>query len=52
VNIKTKYDPKPIPNRAYDWEAWDEDRGEAGPTGFGEDEQSAINDLNEKLGLE
>lgn len=50
--MKTKYDPKPIPSRAYDWEAWDDDQPETSPVGHGADEQSAINDLQQMLGLE
>jgi hypothetical protein len=52
VKIKTRFEAKPIPNRNYDWEAWDEDRGEATPVGFGASEQEAINDLKQALGLE
>lgn len=52
MNIKTKYWAKPIPGRDHDWEAWDDDRAEAGPVGFGASEQEAIDDLKEKTGLE
>lgn len=52
MKIKTKYDPKPIPNRAYDWEAWDEDLGEASPRGFGEDEKTAVDELQQLLEAE
>lgn len=52
TRIKTAYERKPISNRAYDWEAWDEDREGDGPVGHGPDELSAINDLKQMLGLE
>lgn len=51
MKIKTHYGLKPIARRDHDWEAWDQDRPEAG-TGFGASEQEAIDDLKEKLGLE
>lgn len=52
MNIKTKYNVKSIPNRDYDWEAWDGDNEEASPVGYGASEQEAISDLKQLLGLE
>lgn len=52
MNIKTKYDPKPIPSRSHDWEAWDGDNEESSPVGYGASEQEAIDDLQQALGLE
>ena len=45
--IKTELNPKPIPNRNFDWEAWDEDTEKHA---FGATEAEAIANLREKLG--
>lgn len=48
--IITNYDPKPIPDRRFDWSAVTEDYdGEGSPAGFGRTEQEAITDLLEQL---
>lgn len=52
MKIKTKYDPKPSARRDMDWEAWDDDRPETSPVGYGADELAAINDLKQMLELE
>lgn len=51
MNIRTSYDPKPIPTRMFDWEAWDDDTydGPPCPVGTGATEEEAIADLREKL---
>ena len=43
--ILTSYDYPPIPIRDYDWSAFREDYDEGDLIGYGETEQSAINDL-------
>ena len=50
-NIRTTYDPKPIPDRRYDWTAIDADTydGLGCPIGYGLTEADAIADLKEKL---
>lgn len=47
MNIKTHYDPKPIPDFRFDWCAVDDDTydGEGCPIGYGATEQDAISDL-------
>lgn len=48
MQIVTHYDPKPIPDRRFDWSAYDDRTygGEPGePVGFGTTEQEAIEDL-------
>lgn len=50
MKIKTSYDPKPIPDRRYDWHAVDDDTYEAGnPIGFGATEAEAIADLRNEI---
>jgi hypothetical protein len=51
VNIRTSYDPKPIPDRRWDWEAWDDDTydGPPCPVGLGATEAEAIADLLERM---
>jgi hypothetical protein len=50
VRIKTTYDPKPHPNRSYDWEAIDEDTYDYDqPIGYGATEVEAIADLKAML---
>jgi len=50
-NIKTHYEPPPIPVRNCDWTAIDDDTydGPGCPVGWGATEQEAIDDLIEKL---
>ncbi|HNA21764.1 MAG TPA: hypothetical protein PLN40_10185 [Agitococcus sp.] len=49
MNIKTRYDPKPIPVRFFDWTAVDDDTYDLGePTGYGATEE-AIKDLMDQL---
>jgi hypothetical protein len=45
MRIRTSYYAKPIPDRRHDWCAWDDDRDENGPRGWGETEQQAIDNL-------
>lgn len=45
MDIRTEYLPKPIPWRDNDWEAYDHDRDEDSPVGFGATEAEAIADL-------
>jgi hypothetical protein len=50
MNIKTENVRPPIPTRALDWQAWDDDTYEPGcPLGEGATEEEAIADLLEKL---
>lgn len=49
MTIKTEYSPKPIPNRDFDWEAWDDSRGAEAATGYGPTEADAIARLKELL---
>ena len=49
MNIQTEYWPKPIPERKFDWDAWDEDLGEDSPVGHGLTEQEAITHLKIQL---
>ena len=48
TKILTSYDYPPIPIRDYDWSAFREDYDEGDLIGYGETEQSAINDLIRK----
>jgi hypothetical protein len=43
--IATRYDPKPIPDRRFDWQATTADYDLGSPIGFGCTEAEAINDL-------
>jgi hypothetical protein len=43
--IATRYDPKPIPDRRFDWQATTADYDLGSPIGFGRTEAEAINDL-------
>jgi hypothetical protein len=47
MNIKTRFEYPPIPIRAHDWYAWDDDTydGPGSPLGTGESEQQAVEDL-------
>jgi len=47
--IITRYDPKPIPVRRFDWSAATEDYDLGSPTGYGATEAAAIADLKEQL---
>lgn len=50
MNIIRVFDPKPIPLRQWDWEAYDFDEYEPGqPIGYGRTEQEAIADLMAQL---
>lgn len=56
MNIKTEYDPKPIPLRAFDWTAYDEetydgaeDSSTRGQVGYGATREEAVTDLMEKI---
>jgi len=50
INIQTYYDPKPIPIRRFDWEAFDSDALDYDSvTGFGSTKEEAIADLMERL---
>jgi len=57
MNIRTKYDPPPIPDRSFDWSAIDdstydgaEDSGTRNQIGYGRTQAEAIDDLMEILG--
>jgi hypothetical protein len=52
MKIITHYDPKPIPTRAYDWIACDENYEGGNRYGVGSTEQEAIDDLKEQLNIE
>jgi hypothetical protein len=43
--IVTKYDPKPIPVRNFDWVAWFDDEEEKGEYGYGKTELEAVSEL-------
>ena len=47
MNIRTTYDPKPIPIRQFDWTASDDDTydGPGCPVGYGGTEGEAVEDL-------
>jgi hypothetical protein len=48
--IATRFDPKPVPDRRWDWSAWQPANYDLGsPTGYGATEQEAIDDLKEQL---
>jgi hypothetical protein len=47
--IVIKYDPKPIPNREFDWSATPENYEPGSPVGFGRTEQEAVDDLLDQL---
>lgn len=51
MNIKTSYVYPPIPDRRFDWQAYDDDTfdGPGSPVGIGPTEQAAIDDLWEQL---
>jgi hypothetical protein len=45
AQIITRYDPKPIPDRRFDWSAVTADYDLGAPIGYGRTEAEAINDL-------
>jgi len=48
MTLSTSYWAKPIPDRRYDWSAWDDDTYEGvGRMGWGRTEQEAVEDLLE-----
>jgi hypothetical protein len=50
MRIKTFHEYPPIPDRQFDWCAYDDDTYEPGnPIGWGSTEQAAIADLMEQL---
>ncbi len=49
MQIVTKYEPLPIPQRQYDWSACVEGADENDPVGWGSTEQAAIDDLKAEL---
>jgi hypothetical protein len=46
--IRVSYDPKPIPDRQFDWTAVDSDYEPGDPIGYGETEAEALADLAEQ----
>ena len=46
--IETNFDPKPIPNRNYDWEAYRKDWDLDEPIGYGSTKEEAIQSLKEQ----
>jgi len=54
MNIRTHYDPPPIPMRDSDWSAYDDDTydGPGSLIGWGATEAEAIADLQEQLDSE
>lgn len=49
MKIITYYDPPPIPIRAFDWRAVDDDYEPGRPMGFGRTEAEACADLEEQM---
>jgi hypothetical protein len=50
MKIKTEFVYPPIPVRAFDWQAYDDDTYDgSGPVGTGATEAEAIDDLKEQL---
>jgi hypothetical protein len=49
IKIETKCDPKPMPIRAFDWQATEEDYEPGLPIGYGATEAEAIEDLRRQL---
>lgn len=47
--IRTKYDPKPIPIRSYDWDAWIDGHEEDYGTAHGPTEAVAVEELAETV---
>ena len=48
MSIRTENIHPPIPTRSHDWQAW-YDGQEEGPSGYGETEQEAVDDLREQI---
>ena len=50
-NIKTAYEPTPLPIRDFDWVAWDDNLGlEPGtPMGYGRTKEIALANLEDEL---
>lgn len=49
MKIRTTYDPKPIPNRSFDWSAVGDDYEPGQPIGNGSTENEAIADLKSQI---
>jgi len=49
MNVKTFYDPKPIPDHRFDWSAIGPDYDYDSPIGYGATEAEAIDDLYEMI---
>lgn len=51
MKVVTRYDPKPIPIRSFDWSAVDDDTydGPPCPVGYGRTEAEAVADLLDQL---
>ena len=50
MRVKTSFVYPPIPDRRFDWAAYDDERGaDNSPTGWGRTEQEAIADLLEQV---
>jgi hypothetical protein len=47
--IITRFDPPPIPIRAFDWSAVTDNYEPGNPVGYGYTEQQAVEDLTEQL---
>jgi hypothetical protein len=45
TDIRTSYDPPPIPHRQFDWTAIYDNYDGGDPIGYGKTEQDAIDDL-------
>lgn len=48
MELITKYDPKPIPSRQFDWSCVDQNYEEGCVIGYGETEEQAIQDYMEQ----
>lgn len=47
--IKTECIAPPVPDRRFDWQAWEDGHEEQGLYGYGRTEQEAVADLMSKL---
>jgi len=47
--IRTTYICPPVPTRAFDWQATDDDYEPGDPIGYGPTEQAAIEDLKQQI---
>lgn len=52
MKIVTRYWPKPIPMRCFDWEACSSDYDMGDPIGYGKTEGEAIDNLLELIDME